>query len=399
MEYFEELLTKPSIFRDESKLDINFIPKKLPHRGKELSLLSQLFLVLITKPNSVSRKILITGKTGIGKTVTVKSFGDILERISKKRDIKIKFLHVNCRKERTSYKVLNKIIRLLDKNFPKRGYSSQDLLDILIDLLEHKDLHLLIALDELSYLINKNEDLIYSLTRINEDAINGEQRISLIGIVRDITCLNNLDNSTMSTLQRNIIKFNIYSKEQIFDILKYRTEISLDKNVLSNKLIEMISEITSNSCDIRHGLNLMWRASKIAESKNLKYITTECVRLANQDLLPFSTLDILKYMNIQQLTFFLAIVRELSNSDDIEISFSEILKSYYIICENFRLTPRSHSQLWIYLQELKRDNLVFIKNISEGIKGRRALIWISDLSLLKLEKNIEHLLNAKGLLN
>lgn len=398
MEYFEELLKKPSIFKDESKLDINFIPKKLPHRSKELSLLSQLFLALITKPNSVSRKILITGKTGIGKTVTVKSFGDILERISKKRNLKIKFLHVNCRKERTSYKVLNTIIRLLDKKFPKRGYSSQDLLDILIDLLEHQDLHLLIALDELSYLINKNDDLIYSLTRINEGAVNGEQRISLIGIVRNITCLNNLDNSTMSTLQRNIIKFNIYSKEQIFDILKYRTEISLNKNVLSNKLIEMISDITSNSCDIRHGLNLMWRASKIAESKNLKYITAECVRLANQDLLPFSTLDVLKYMNIKQLTFFLAIVRELSNSDDIEISFSEILKSYYIICENFRLTPRTHSQLWIYLQELKRDNLVFIKNISEGIKGRRALIRISDLSLPKLERNIEHLLNAKGLL-
>ena len=148
MEYFEELLKKPSIFKDESKLDINFIPKKLPHRSKELSLLSQLFLALITKPNSVSRKILITGKTGIGKTVTVKSFGDILERISKKRNLKIKFLHVNCRKERTSYKVLNTIIQLLDKKFPKRGYSSQDLLDILIDLLKHQDLHLLIALDE-----------------------------------------------------------------------------------------------------------------------------------------------------------------------------------------------------------------------------------------------------------
>ncbi len=397
MEYFEELLKRPSMFKDESKLDINFVPKKLPHRDKELSLLSQLFLALITNPNSISRKILITGKTGIGKTVTVKLFGDILEKASRKMNLKIKSLHVNCRKERTSYKVLNKIIRLVDNKFPKRGYSSQDLLDILIDFLNQHNLHVLIVLDELSYLINKNDDLIYSLTRINDDGLNGEQRISLIGIVRDITCLNDLDSSTMSTLQRNIIKFSAYSKEQFFDILKYRTNISLNKNVLSDKMVEMISDITFSSRDVRYGLNLIWRASKIAESKNLKYITAECIRLGNQDLLSFSMSDVIKYMNVQKLTFLLAIVKGLRNNDDIEIAFLEILKRYNIICENIRLSPRSYSQLWSYLQEFKRENIVLIKIISEGIKGRRALIKIPDLSLLKLERNIIELINSKGL--
>ena len=56
MEYFEELLKKPTLFKDESKLDSNFVPEKLPHRDKELSLLSQLFIALITNPNSISRK-------------------------------------------------------------------------------------------------------------------------------------------------------------------------------------------------------------------------------------------------------------------------------------------------------------------------------------------------------
>ncbi|KKM14173.1 hypothetical protein LCGC14_1708780 [marine sediment metagenome] len=396
MEYFEELLKRPSMFKDESKLDINFVPKKLPHRDKELSLLSQLFLALITNPNSISRKILITGKTGIGKTVTVKLFGDILEKASRKRNLKMKYLHVNCRKERTSYKVLNKIIRLVDNKFPKRGYSSQDLLDILIDFLNHHNLHVLIVLDELSYLINKNDDLIYALTRINDDGLNGEQRISLIGIVRDITCLNDLDSSTMSTLQRNIIKFSAYSKEQFFDILKYRTGISLNKNVLSDKMVEMISDITFSSRDIRYGLNLVWRASKIAESKNLKYITAECIRLGNQDLLSFSMSDVLKYMNVQKLTFLLAIVKGLRNNDEIEIAFLEILKRYDIICENIRLNPRSHSQLWSYLQEFKRENIVLIKIISEGIKGRRALIKILDFIPNKnFVQKIKRLYNIK----
>ncbi|MFX1327106.1 MAG: ORC1-type DNA replication protein [Promethearchaeota archaeon] len=396
MEYFEDLLKRQSIFKNESKLDINFVPNKLPHRDKELSLLSQLFLGLITNPNSISRKILITGKTGIGKTVTVKLFGELLEHASEKRNINIKYVHINCRKERTSYKVLMNIIQLLNKQFPKRGYSLQDLLDILIDLLNNQNLHILIVLDELSYLINKREDLIYLLTRINDDSINGDQRISIIGIVRDLSCLNNLDNSTLSTLQRNIIQFNKYSRDQIFDILKYRTDISLKKNVLSDKIIEMISDITFDSGDIRYGLNILWRACKIAESKSLKYISIECIRLANQDLLPFSALDILEYMTSQKLIFLLAIIKALFKSDTSKISFTKALRNYYIICENIRLNPRSHSQIWNYLQEFKRESIVKLQIMSKGIIGRRTIIEIPDLSLSNLEKKIIETLNSKG---
>jgi cell division control protein 6 len=397
MEYFEELLKKPSLFLDESKLDMNYVPEKLPHRDKELSLLSQLFLTLITNPNSISRKILITGKTGIGKTVTVKTFGEILKQASIKRNICIKYAHVNCRKERTSYKVLIKIIRLINKKFPKRGYSPQDLLENLIDFLNKQDIHILIVLDELSYLINKGEDLIYLLTRINDDSPNVQQRVSIIGIVRDLTCLNNLDYSTISTLQRNIIKFSNYSKKQIFDILKYRANLSLKENVISQDLIEMIVESTYGNGDIRYGLNILWKAAKIAESRNLTFINNECVRLGSQELVPFSTLDVLKYMSSQKLFFLLAIVKGLKISNKTEISFLEIIRRYHIICENLGLNSRSNSQLWNYLQEFKRESIILINILSEKIKGRRSLIQIPEINLQKLEKIIIEILKLKGI--
>jgi len=397
MEYFEELLRKPSLFLDEGKLDINYIPDRLPYREKELSLLSQLFLTLITNPNSISRKILITGRTGIGKTVTIKVFGEMLKEASIKRNICIKYIHVNCRKERTSYKVLIKIIRLINKNFPKRGYSPQDLLEILLDLLNQQNIHILIVLDELSYLINKGEDLLYLLTRINDDSTNVQQRVSIIGIVRDLSCLNNLDYSTISTMQRNIIKFSNYSREQIFGILKYRTHLSLKENVLSKDLINMIVESTYSIGDIRYGLNIIWKATKIAESRNLKVIDNECVRLGSQELVPFSTLDILKYMPSQKLFFLLAMIKGLQISNNTDISFLEISKRYHIICENLGLNPRSSSQLWNYLQEFKRESIVLINVLSEKIKGRRAMIQIPEINLLNLEKIIIEILRLKGI--
>ena len=397
MEYFEELLRKPSLFLDEGKLDINYVPDRLPYREKELSLLSQLFLTLITNPNSISRKILITGRTGIGKTVTIKVFGEMLKEASIKRNICIKYIHVNCRKERTSYKVLIKIIRLINKNFPKRGYSPQDLLEILLDLLNQQNIHILIVLDELSYLINKGEDLLYLLTRINDDSTNVQQRVSIIGIVRDLSCLNNLDYSTISTMQRNIIKFSNYSRKQIFGILKYRTQLSLKENVLSKDLINMIVESTYSIGDIRYGLNIIWKATKIAESRNLKVIDNECVRLGSQELVPFSTLDILKYMSSQKLFFLLAMIKGLQISNNTDISFLEISKRYHIICENLGLNPRSSSQLWNYLQEFKRESIVLINVLSEKIKGRRAMIQIPEINLLNLEKIIIEILRLKGI--
>lgn len=397
VDIFEDLLNKASIFKDERKLDINFIPDELPHRNKELSLLSQLFLTLLTNPNEISRKILVTGKTGIGKTVTVKLFGTLLIEAATKKNISINYIHVNCRKEKTSYKVMIKIIRSINKNFPKRGYSPQDLLEIINDFLNTHNFHILIILDELNYLINNDKDLIYSLTRLNDDSFNVPQRVSIIGIVRDVSCINNLDNSTLSTLQRNIIRFENYTSDQIFDILKYRAEISLKKNALSDELIEMISDIVSVKGDIRYGLNLLWKAGKIAENKNLQVINSECVRLANQDMVPFSTLDILKDMTSQKLVFLLATIFHLKTNNENRVTFLEILKPYLILCENAGLRPRSYSQLWNYLQEYKKEKFISVKLQSKSIRGRKAIIEIPDIPLLKFESIIRDILNSKGI--
>ena len=396
-DYFDELLKQPSLFKDESKLDLNYIPEKLPHRDKELYLLSQLFLTLITNPNSISRRVLITGKTGVGKTVTVKSFGKMLLDASIKRNLFVKYVHINCRKERTSYKALIKVIRTINDKFPKRGYSPQDLLDIIIDHLNARDYHLLIVLDELSYLINNGEDLIYSLTRFNDDSTYAQQRISIIGIVRDISCLNNLDASTLSTLQKNIIEFKNYSREEIFDILKYRTKISLIERTISDNILEMITDLVHKKGDIRFGLNLIWKAVKIAENKSLKHLSAECIRLGSQDLVPFSTQDILNCLNIQKLVFLLSIVRSLKFSEEKAVSIAKILNCYKVICENLEITSRSPSQLWNYIQDFKRDNLISVNVQSEAIKGRKSLIQIPDISITKFENILLELLDLKGL--
>ncbi len=396
--YFENLLKRNTIFKAEDTLDINYIPERLPHREKELSLLSQLFISLITTPNTLSRKILISGNTGIGKTATIKIFGNMLQSTAHKRTINIKYVHINCRKERTSYKVLISIIRSIESNFPKRGYSPQDLLETILNILQHKNLHLLLVLDELNYLINKDGDLIYSLTRLYDDSYNCPQRISIIGIVRDLSCLNNLDSSTISTLQNNIIKFNKYSVEEINDILEYRIRLGLKSDTVNKDLLKMLSEITYEKGDLRYGLNILWKACKIAENKQLNYLSTECLRLANQELVPYSIHDLLKYMKQEKLLLLLSITILLKNTKSPSVSLSEILEQYHIICENIKKNPKSYSQLWNYINEFKKEGLISIELKSKNIQGRKSYIKILDISLMNLEGLIHKILKKKGVI-
>ncbi|GAH26420.1 unnamed protein product, partial [marine sediment metagenome] len=63
------------------------------------------------------------------------------------------------------------------------------------------------------------------------------------------------------------------NRNQLYEILSCRASISLKQNVISDKLVETISDLVYQSGDIRYGLNLLWKATKIAENQNLKYIT------------------------------------------------------------------------------------------------------------------------------
>lgn len=345
----------------------------------------------------VSRKVLLTGDIGVGKTVTVKYFGQMLTEAAAKRDLNIDYFHINCRKERTGYKILIKVMKHFEENFPNRGHSYQDIVDALSDILNRKNIHMVLVLDELNYLIKKNDDIIYTLTRLNDESINTTQRISIIGIVRDISCLNNLDDSTLSTLQRNIIRFNKYTKNEIIEILKSRAKVAIRPNIVDDEIFSMISDMIYKKGDIRIALELLWASIKIAESKGLKVITLECVRLANNENLLSYSIDFLNSLKTHKLLFILSILRVLRKSNLHFTTISDIQNEFNRLCENLYLSTRSYSQIMNYLHEIESYGLITIKVNSKNIKGRKSQISINEISLSKLDESISTNLRNRGI--
>lgn len=202
-----------SVFKDESKLDINYVPSRLPHRELQLNLLNQFFRFAIESPGKMTQRVLISGKIGTGKTVLSQHFGLNITKEARERGINLHYVHVNCRECKGSlFMILQRTILTFYPHFPRRGYSAEELLQMLVQVLDELNAYLILVIDELEALIrSEGSDPLYNLTRIQEDRIKAPQRLSLICVLREPEYLEMLDPSTRSTLQRNI--FTIKSPE------------------------------------------------------------------------------------------------------------------------------------------------------------------------------------------
>src|SRR5438128_2600427 len=227
-EIVREALSRPSIFKNEEPLSLEWLPSRLPHRETQLRFLAELFRSVIDRPGTTSPKILVTGDIGTGKTVLTQRFGTDITRTAKTLKLNLQYIHINCREFRGSlFMILKRVLQNFTPQFPQRGFSSEELLHILLDQLESKNLHIILTLDEADVLIKaEGSTSLYNLTRIQEERPGRPVRLSLIVIIRELRNLDDLDRSTKSTLQRNVIRLDRYTISQLESILRERVELA-----------------------------------------------------------------------------------------------------------------------------------------------------------------------------
>ena len=173
IDIIEAEVGRPTIFKAENKLTSDYLPEHLLFREGHMKTLTGYFKGLILQPTKFTQNVVVMGGIGIGKTALVKRFGMNFEQVAQKYGVSMKYIHVNCRKKQTNFLVLLHIIHELDPHFPSRGYSSEELMETLLGILENRGLSLLLCLDEVDFLVTKNgSDLIYSLVRISDDKID-----------------------------------------------------------------------------------------------------------------------------------------------------------------------------------------------------------------------------------
>jgi cell division control protein 6 len=388
-----------SVFRDEAKLDINYVPSRLPHREAEMRLLKEFFSFALTAPERMAQRVLIVGDVGTGKTALSQRFGADITQQARQRGINLNYIHVNCRQYRGSlFLILHHAVSFFHPTFPKRGFSAEELLNIFLQVLDEQNAYAILTLDEFESLVEmEGTEPVYKLTRLQEARLGKPQRVSLICILKSLKAIEGLDPSTRSTLQSNIIRLQPYSQEQLMDIISDRVELAFKPSTVQEETVSLIAELAhSEGGNARFAIELLWRAGKYADAEDLGTVTPECVRKAVSSIYAMARKSDLATLSLHEKLFLLGLARFFKeNSDRAYVSLTEVERAYAIVCEEFGVQPHTHTQLWKYLQMLSALGIIKKSVSSAGQRGRTTLICLPGIPVKELEKELTTLLGSE----
>lgn len=390
------MVHRQSVFKDESRLDINYVPQKLPHREMEYRLLMEFFGFVTRCPERMTQRVIVTGDVGTGKTALTQRFGENISSDAGKRGIKFRYIHINCREYRGNLaSILHHAVAIFQPNYPARGYSAEDILKAIMQVLEEENSFIILALDEFDSLIEKEgADAVYKLTRLQEISTSKTQRISFIFIMRDLAAVEQLDISARSTMQNNILRLERYGKAQLMDILSDRVSMAFELGSVSEDVVELISELAfTETGNARFGIELLWRSGKYADAESAGSVGPECVRMAVSSIVPGLRKSELVGLSVHEKLFLLALARYFKDNDEAYVSISEAEKCYTVVCEEFGEKPNGYTQIWNYTQSLSKVGI--LQTESTPAHGRPIKISLPTIPATELEKELSASLSAK----
>ncbi len=396
-DFVEDELSRDSVFKAEHLLSIDYVPESLPHREEELRGLARYFKTMITSPGTTSHRVVVEGPVGTGKTAVTKRFSDQMVQAAEKRGIRLHKIHVNCRVNKSAYLVYLRLLREFRPKFPRRGHSPEELLQMLLEVLDTEDRYLLLILDELDYFIKqKGADILYDFTRLMDDRLNAPQRLSIIAVGRRIPFDDSiLDPSTLSTLQRNILRFSKYDSRALSDILGERVTMAFNPDAVMAETLQIICDIASDRGDARYAIELLLRAGKQADSEGMNRIIPDYARQAKADTHPELRKEIFVALPHQNKLLLLAAARQLKENRGAYVTMGEVEDMYRSVCEEYGEEARAHTQVWEWIQDLNAHGAIDTKKSGVGQRGQTTMIGLSDIPAELLEQFLLDLLESR----
>ena len=365
--FFERFLRKEGVFLDKKTLQSAYIPETILYREEQIKQIANIIATVLRgdKPSN----IFIYGKTGTGKTLTVKYTTQKLIDIAKNKNIPFKVIYVNCKLKRsadTEYRLIAHLSAELGKTIPPTGLPTEEVYNIFLKALTKQNY--IIILDEIDQLVNKTGDnALYNLTRINEST---ESQISLIGISNDIMFVDNLDPRVKSSLSEEDIVFPPYNALQLQAILKQRAELAFNKDVFEQGVIEKCAAYAARDHgDARRALELLRVAGEVADRQNSKKITIGHIDEAEQKIDRDRIIDIITTQPKQYQLVLYSIISLQTNRNS-NLFTGEVYEVYKSLCKKTNTVILTQRRVSDIISEFDMLGIVNAKVISKGRYGR-----------------------------
>ena len=292
---------------DFKVFDFNFIPESPLMREEIKPIVDSL---LKYEKTNIPNNLVVYGSRGSGKTLSMQYLKKVLETKSE-----LKILYANCRNHNTSFKILAYFTGI-----KPRGTSLSEVFDRFSRQYSRKTV---VVLDEIDLMSEKdrNKEILYLLSRHPNNYM-------LILLSNNPRFLEELDMSTRSTLQPEVLLFKNYDALQIYEILKERALKGL--KAFDLEALHKISSLTyqNTNSDIRVAI------------KTLLYLVTESqngldanFERARRDIF----IDLIQDLNDKNLLILLAL----------RVSGDGFVKSAYQ--EYLRLSAKHHEKPYSYV--------------------------------------------------
>ena len=370
-------MTSKTLFKDKNSLTIRYTPDTVPHREEQINLIGGI-LAPALKGDRPSN-IFIYGMTGTGKTLVTQYVTSQLKEIASANNVSIDVLYVNCKMKRvadTEYRLIAYLASLLGKKVPPTGLPTDQVYKIFFEALEEKKGVVILVLDEIDALIEKvGDELLYTLTRINQDTDNS--KVTIVGISNNLSFTENMDARVKSSLSDEEMIFPPYNALQIKDILLERAEIAFTDNIITDGVIQKCAALAAQEHgDARRALNLLRVAGELAERQNMTNITLDHVDCAESKIDMDHIIEAVKTQP-KQSKILLKTIFMLSEKSSEYIFTGDVFDLYVTLCDKIGIKPLTQRRISDLIAELDMLSIINTKVISRGRHGRTRTIRLA----------------------
>jgi len=371
---FDDLISVGGIFVNKEVLRSTYIPEKLPHREMQIKSLADILSAALK--GETPSNIVIYGKSGTGKTATVRYVSDELERMGRKLDSKCFMIYINSEVFDTQYRVFAYLARVFNQNVPMIGWPTDMVYSEFKAGIDTDDRCVIVVLDEVDRLAVKGDSALYNLSRINSELNNA--RVSIIGISNDLTFTALLDQRVKSSLGEEEIIFPPYNADQLQDILTERARMAFHFSRLADGVIPLCAAFAAQEHgDARRALDLLRVSGEIADRTKSRMVTEDHVRQASDRLEANSIVEVIKTLPVQSKIVLSSVLLLRKERNKKRFSSGEVYNMYRRSCNHLGMEPLTQRRVSDLIAELDILGLVNAVLVSKGRYGRTKEIALS----------------------
>ena len=360
MELHDILMYDETIFQEMTVFNSDYLPENFKLRQPQMSEMALSLRPALKSGKPINN--LVLGPPATGKTTAIKKLFEMAELDC---DDELICVYINCQLHTTKFDIFSQIHKkVFGHTLPETGVPFARLYGNIMEEVQDREKALILALDDIHYLFQGNliSEIFYDILRAYE-SFEGV-RTGIFAVLSDIEFRHVLDSNVGSIFNANEINFKPYTYDETYRILKERVELGFFPNVISDELIEKITEFTYENGDLRLGIDLLRISGNNAEAKASPKISEEDVDKAIESAGSITLKYVLNNLSEKEQN----LLGFISRLDESEITSGELYKQYH------REQKISYSSFHRLINKLEFLRLIDTSFTGTGKKGNSRFI-------------------------